>query len=54
MRTVLGEVLGVGIICVALLPTGSKEKGVMGIGSIPVAILPSSQDMKTIALGVFA
>ena len=33
-----------------LLPTRSKERGVLGIGSIPVAIPPSCQDMKTIAL----
>ena len=33
-----------------LLPTGSKERGVLGVGSIPVAILPSCQDKKTAAL----
>ena len=33
-----------------LLPTGSKEKGVLGVESIPLGILPSCQDMKAIAL----
>ena len=28
-----------------LLPTESKERGVLGFGSIPVAILPSCQYM---------
>ena len=28
-----------------LLPTGSRERGVLGIGSIPVAIPPSCQGM---------
>ena len=32
-----------------LLPTRSKERGVLGVGSIPVAILSFYQDMKTIA-----
>ena len=35
---------------VQLLPTGSKERGVLGIGSIPVAILLSVQDVQAIAL----
>ena len=29
-----------------LLPTGSKERGVLGVGSIPAAILPSCQYMQ--------
>ena len=31
---------------VHLLPTGSKERGVLGVGSIPAAILSSCQHMK--------
>ena len=29
---------------VAILPTGSEERGVLGVGSIHVEILPSCQD----------
>ena len=38
------------VLSIYVLPTGSKERGVLGAGSTPVAILPSCQDMKTSAL----
>ena len=42
--------ISVEFIQIDLLPTGSKERGVLGVGSIPVAIHSSCQDMKTFAL----